>query len=780
MTVSSEQSQVTYVGDGVTTLFTIPYYFLKATDITITTITPGGVATVLTQNVDFTVAGAGNPAGGSVTLVVAPASLINVIISRVVPATQLTDYQPNDDFPAETHERALDKLTMLVQQAFSRLTNALQLDSTLSFWDFKGHRGINAADPVNAQDVATKNWVGLLIDSVSGLINTTLGIAYDAGTLFDYLRFGVDRTVDSIAALRALASSRNQRARVIGYYAKWDGGGGVYAVDPTDTTSADDGGSIIVAADGARWKLVLIGSLSARQFGAKGDNTADDTAELQAWLDYAGSNRGLKIFLPSGKFKITAPLIWQPTVALPSPGTGSDVHFADHAECVIENRGDARLVAGAAMPYMLILQYNVIYANIGPFYTTVQGLLFDGAGLADTAIHSNFTMNVSLLKNKIWHVATGILFTGYGVTKIRDNVIKASANCISLSGGGGDNDVSSNDLYPLAGAVGIRVGAFGGNSSLSKNVFNGEGFAGCIGVFLDGVGAGASNSVINVRILDNEFSGMTVSIFGQRHGSIRNVFGIRVMGNHTIPAAGGAVHTGNLISFNGVDDVTICNNNVNGVWLSDSISSDPGMVFVDCRRPVIHHNKFGRLLGPAAYFTTTIDGEFSNNEIINVGTAGASGVMIDVDTGTGNMSFIENRLLQTSGSFAQNPFYERAGANNNEFLRNNIRGAARIVRVGAASVVAGRTVATGSYSLSGAVATLQNNSHGFTVVRNALGVCTVTLATARTDADFRVKVTADAPQVGTDTYTTNSFIIRTFTAAGAAVDAIRVQLEVVD
>lgn len=786
MTVSSQTNNETFYGNGVTTIWDLPFRFFNNTDIQAYLINTATEATTpLVLGTDYTLTGAGLPeqfgtAPGKITTTVPVATGIGLYVERVMDVEQTTDIVNQGRFFSEVHEDVFDRLTMFIQQAFSGLKNALQLDKTGSFWDFKGRRGVNAADPVNAQDVATKNWVGAFVDSVSGLINTTLGIAYDAGTLFDYLRFGVDRTVDTIAALRALASFRNQRARVIGYYAKWDGGGGVYAVDPADTTSADNGGTIIVAADGARWKMVVMGGeITGKQFGAKGDNTTDDYAKLQAWLDYGGSNRGVNLTLTSGKYKISAPLIWRPTVALPAAGAGSDIHFSDHVESVISNRGDARLVASAVMQQMLLLQFNSGLGSIGPFYTTVQGLGFDGAGLAVDGIASDYTMNTSLLKNKIRGITNGIRFTGYGVSKIRDNVIKASANCVSLSGGGGDSIVESNDFYPLAGAVGVRVGALGGNCSIrGRNVFNGEGFAGCIGVFLDGVGAGPANSVINVGVLDNEFSGMSISIYGQRHASARNVFGITVSGNHTIPAAGGAVHAGNLISFNGIDDAIIGENFVNGVSLSGTIVTTAGMQLVDCRRPIIKYNKFGNLMGPAAYFTTTIDGEFTHNEIVNTGMAGAGGVVVDVDTGTSNMSFNENRILQTSASYAQNPFYERAGANNNEFLRNKIQGTARITRVGAASVVAGRTIATGSYSLSGATATLQNNSHGFTVVRNAVGVCTVTLATTQSDSDFRIKVTADAPQVGADTFTANSFVLRTFTATGVAVDAIRVQIEV--
>jgi hypothetical protein len=117
----------------------------------------------------------------------------------------------------------------------------------------------------------------------------------------------LNRVVDSIAALRALGSSTYLRAFVTGYYAAGDGGGGAYRVDATDTTSADNGGTIIVATDGARWKLINTSIVSVKQFGARGDDATDDTSAIQAALTWLSSVGG-SIYLPSGTYKISASL----------------------------------------------------------------------------------------------------------------------------------------------------------------------------------------------------------------------------------------------------------------------------------------------------------------------------------------------------------------------------------------------------------------------------------------------------------------------------------------
>jgi hypothetical protein len=98
---------------------------------------------------------------------------------------------------------------------------------------------------------------------------------------------GISTNVDSIAALKGLDKATYNRAFVNGYYTPGDGGGGNYWYDSSDTTSPDDGGTVIVATDGGRWKLIIVGSVTLRQFGAKGNDIDNDTNAIlkaKAWV----------------------------------------------------------------------------------------------------------------------------------------------------------------------------------------------------------------------------------------------------------------------------------------------------------------------------------------------------------------------------------------------------------------------------------------------------------------------------------------------------------------
>lgn len=126
MSISTTTNRVSYNGDGVTTVFPYAFLILANTDLeVIETVIATGVETVKTLTTHYTVSGAGT-GSGNVTMLTAPASGVRLTIRRVMPRTQLVDYVENDSFPAETHEQALDKLTMIVQELDTTVSRSLR------------------------------------------------------------------------------------------------------------------------------------------------------------------------------------------------------------------------------------------------------------------------------------------------------------------------------------------------------------------------------------------------------------------------------------------------------------------------------------------------------------------------------------------------------------------------------------------------------------------------------------------------------------------------------
>ncbi len=116
----------------------------------------------------------------------------------------------------------------------------------------------------------------------------------------------VGRVVGSIAAIRSLPKTGSQTAFALAFASKGDLGGGNYYLDTTDTTSLDNGGTILVAGDGGRWKLVHNGTISVRVFGA--GRGGDDTAAFKA-----ACGLGLRVHAPAGNYLITGnvPVSWE-------------------------------------------------------------------------------------------------------------------------------------------------------------------------------------------------------------------------------------------------------------------------------------------------------------------------------------------------------------------------------------------------------------------------------------------------------------------------------------
>lgn len=94
------------------------------------------------------------------------------------------------------------------------------------------------------------------------------------------------------------------RVYCIGKSNVFDGGFGIFEVDASDTTSADNGGTILVDANNRRWKRQYDGSVNLLWF-AKGDGTTDDSAALQKAVNATKFGGRLDVPMPSVNYKIS-------------------------------------------------------------------------------------------------------------------------------------------------------------------------------------------------------------------------------------------------------------------------------------------------------------------------------------------------------------------------------------------------------------------------------------------------------------------------------------------
>jgi hypothetical protein len=182
MTVSTTIIKNFHNGNGSTTNFAYQFRILEDTDllVIIRTNSTGAEATK-TLSTHYTVAGAGDASGGSITFTGGniPASGETVVIRRNVPQTQAIDYIANDPFPAETHEEGLDRGTMVAQQVAEESDRSIKLSRTNTMTSTEFTVGAtDRANKVLAFDSAGEISVTQELGTFKGSDTTTTTAAY--------------------------------------------------------------------------------------------------------------------------------------------------------------------------------------------------------------------------------------------------------------------------------------------------------------------------------------------------------------------------------------------------------------------------------------------------------------------------------------------------------------------------------------------------------------------------------------------------------------------------
>lgn len=276
MTIAKTGSESSSAGDGVSVAFSFPFRFFEDTDLKVYIVVDAtNVSTLQTLTTHYAIVNNGDETGGTITMVTAPVSGETLLIQRIIPKTQGADYAANDAFPAETHEAALDRLTLLTQENESGHITFPDGDDSASILDSASSR----ASRIQGYD-ANGN---LLTYSVTPIF-----------TVGDVLVY------DTVATL--LASTEASR----GTGAIWEGGGFRYI-------EVASGGDITNSA-GTPVQLDVLptssGYLNVKAFGAVGDDVIDDTAAINAAIAAAEErNRGSVVYFPAGVYRTTSTLL---------------------------------------------------------------------------------------------------------------------------------------------------------------------------------------------------------------------------------------------------------------------------------------------------------------------------------------------------------------------------------------------------------------------------------------------------------------------------------------
>jgi len=259
MTITSTQNRVSYSGNGSTTAFSVPFRFLASADLAVLVrVDATGVETAKTLDTHYSVSGAGAASGGSVTALAGsiPQTGETLTIYGNPAMTQLVDYIAGGTFPAESHEDALDRLTLQGTRTREIAERAMFL--TDSSTDGSGEYDANNND----------------IDAVGTLTASKVtGLAAPTGTTDATNKNYVDATVTN----------------TIGPIP--DGDTYVTATGSTTSRKISD-----------RWAEIK----NVKDFGAVGDGVADDTAAIKAAINQANTDGGGVVVIPAGTYSTTS------------------------------------------------------------------------------------------------------------------------------------------------------------------------------------------------------------------------------------------------------------------------------------------------------------------------------------------------------------------------------------------------------------------------------------------------------------------------------------------
>lgn len=247
MTITNQITKDRYNGDGLTVDFPIPFQFQDVTtddDQIVVYLRdetdPDNITeTLLVKTTDYTLTGGTTAQPVYVHLLSTPTVTQFPVIDRVTNRTQETDYIDGDNFPAESHESALDKLTQIAQELYGFLSRTvlLPITSTLSDLTYAepivyGHLRWNSTatelenpalvatvpllyNPITAtfsMPVASASADGYMSSTTYNLIFSDLATLAAAGAAYVvYGTYGAAQAITAGGGISASADQRQQR-----------------------------------------------------------------------------------------------------------------------------------------------------------------------------------------------------------------------------------------------------------------------------------------------------------------------------------------------------------------------------------------------------------------------------------------------------------------------------------------------------------------------------------------------------------------------------------------
>jgi len=238
MTLATTTNKATYDGDGATTVFPVPFKFFDNAHVEAVLRDSTGAEATWTESTEYMLAGAGNDTGGTLTAITAPTDFTpqsgeTLVVRRVIPLTQETDYPEGGAFPASAHEDALDLAAMRDQQVQEEnerslrypITDSPEISAEIPNSTTRAGKYLAFdanGDPIAAVDPgsypASAFGASLIDDADAAAALTTLGVSAFAKTLID------DADAPAARNTLGLLPYLGKNALINGNFAVWQRG----------------------------------------------------------------------------------------------------------------------------------------------------------------------------------------------------------------------------------------------------------------------------------------------------------------------------------------------------------------------------------------------------------------------------------------------------------------------------------------------------------------------------------------------------------------------------
>ncbi|GEM_PF-6574481 len=389
--VSDRLSQL-YVGNGTSTRFDFTFRVFDQEDENgVTVRVKNGTEFEDVDKALYQVSINQDEMGGFITFNTAPDSQTYFYVAGQTPIDQLLDITNYDNFYPDAIERALDKLTAVLQE-WNHLLSSESQSRILA--------DINYDALAQARENELKSYIDGLISSISG--ESILGVQFIT-------------QVETVADLSSLLKWDGRTVYVKSYYMGLGKGGGTRIYSHARRNENDG----FLCING--WVLQLDQSPNAYQAGAVGDGVADDTSALQKLFNYSSPTswgggttqaqsyrrNGFKVKVLKGLYRTTQSLL---------VGVGANIDFEGCGSFLFSENDGAVIYADFQNPFDFVIK-SANYDKDGvlcPYSKFISGDELD-AGLYSST-HGIIINNIQIVAKK--QMFGGIKLTGAPQSKI--------------------------------------------------------------------------------------------------------------------------------------------------------------------------------------------------------------------------------------------------------------------------------------------------------------------------------------------------------------------------